>query len=72
MVVNGVIQEVFGAEGKKLNKSTSLSLNNNNIITIRNVSTIPNSAILRAGLIGAYVLFIKLFSILLNYICFLA
>lgn len=59
VAVNGVVLSHFEADGRNITSSISLSLNANDIITIRNVDTIPNLALLRTGVISAYVLIYK-------------
>lgn len=56
VAVNGVVLSYFKAYGRNISSSISLYLNANDIITIRNVDTVPNPAILRIGVISAYVL----------------
>jgi len=55
IAVNGVVQSVFQASGETLNASAKLSLNASDIVSIRNVATVPNPASLRPGVISAWV-----------------
>jgi len=55
IAVNNVVQQVFNNAGQTLVASATLSLALNDSITIRNVNTLPNPAVLRAGFNTAWV-----------------
>lgn len=59
VAVNGVVRSLFSADGKALVASTKLNLNAGDVITILNVGTAPDPAVLRSGVNTAWVLIDK-------------
>lgn len=60
VVVNGVVKSRFNSAGQSITGTTSLALNAQDRVTIRNVNTIPDPATLRTGdFTTAYVLLYK-------------
>lgn len=59
VAVNGVVKSLFSADGKSLTASTSLRLKAGDVVTIRNVATEPDPAVLRTGSRTAWVLIYK-------------
>ena len=60
VVVNGVVRSRFNSAGQSITGTTSLALNAQDRVTIRNVNTIPDPATLRTGdFTTAYVLLYK-------------
>lgn len=55
VAINGVVRSLFSADGKSLNASTALRLKAGDVITIRNVATEPDPAVLRTGSRTAWV-----------------
>jgi len=53
VAVNGVVQSTFQAAGQGMVADATLSHNAGDIVTIRNVATVPNPATLRTGATGA-------------------
>ena len=60
IAVNGIVISEFNSSGQTINAAATLILNANDIITIRNVATVPNPAVLRIGAISAYAQVYKL------------
>jgi hypothetical protein len=60
IAVNGTVRAEFLANGSNLTASASLVLNAGDNVTIKNVNTVPNPAVLKSGtVITAYVLLFK-------------
>lgn len=60
VVVNGVVRQRFNSAGQTITGTTTLTLNANDRVTIRNSGTIPDPATLRTGdFTTAYVLIYK-------------
>lgn len=60
VVVNSGVRQMFNASGQTFTGTTTLTLNANDRVTIRNSGTIPDPAVLRTGdFTTAYVLIYK-------------
>ena len=59
VVVNDVVISLFQAAGQSLSSNSSLFLNANDIVTIKNAGVSPSPTVLRNGTTGASVLIIK-------------
>lgn len=59
VAVNGVVISLFQAAGQSLSSNSSLYLNANDIITIKNAGVSTTPSVLRNGTTGASVLIIK-------------
>lgn len=58
--VNGQSRGLFTADGKAISAAMLLCLNASDVITIKNVSTVPDPVTLRAGSITAWVKIVKI------------